>query len=55
MLAEILHHVVALGLAVNQNIKSYFLLDTDGLFNLILKQCDVLILAQFALLELAAP
>ncbi|MNU09281.1 hypothetical protein D3C72_2557530 [compost metagenome] len=49
LLAKILHHVIALELAVNKHIETDILLPADGRFRFFLQECFILRIAQGAL------
>ena len=55
LLAEILNHIVALKLAVNQHVEPCFFLPADRAGRLVLQQLVVFLRRQFALAETRAP
>jgi hypothetical protein len=52
LLAEVLHHIVALRLSVNENVESNLLLEADHSLDLVLDELLVLLLRDLALGEL---
>lgn len=53
MLAEVLHHVVTLGLAVNEKVETNTLLEANDALDLLLEEVFVLLLSDLTLGELS--
>ena len=54
LLAEVLHHVVTLGLAVDEKVKASLLMEADDALDLILEEVLVLLLGDLLIAELRA-